>query len=877
MPTDKKISELPSATTINGTGISVLVDHGTDYQYTFTLLLQFLEANLNRGANISFGTILPQNTAGNNGDVFVNTAAGAFAQKITGTWMVVYTLPAANAADGTLLYGTGLPANSTGKNADSYINTLTGIFYRKSAGSWSQVFSMATGPQGPQGIPGTHGVNGTNGNTVLFGTTNPSNILTGNNGDFYINTITYQIFGPKTTGIWGSGTALIGTSIAPGGSTGQVLVKTSNADYDTGWQNNSFASLSGQPGDNTNMATALAAKQNTLGYTPENTAHKNQANGYAGLDSTGKLTSAQLPGYVDDILEFANYASLPATGETGKIYITLDTNNEYRWSGSTYIQLVASPGSTDAVPEGSTNLYFTVARVLTAVLTGIGFSTSTAISAADTVLQALGKLQAQLTSLFKIPAGGTSGQVLAKIDSTDGNTQWITPSAGGGTPGGSNNQLQYNNAGAFTGSSKFTFDGSILNLNNAPFYLGSSAIDNSAVVQADSTSKGLLVPRMTETQRLSISSPAVGLLVYQTDAGTDGEGLFQYLSSGWANIRLAASSTFPADIAVNSMLVGHGANNIASNTGLGYQALNAITTAGYNVAMGYHALKASTTGDQNVALGYQALKTNTTGQYNIAIGMQAMSNNTTGGGNISIGYGTLGSNTSGGNNTAIGASAMGSNTTGYFTTAVGYCALAANTTGNNNTAMGNSALLNNNVGSGNTATGTASLNNTTSGGSNAAFGNSSARNNTSGSQNVAIGEYAMYTNTTGSNNTVVGRLAGTADDYGSPALTNCSHCTFLGFESTSLTNGIINSTAIGNRANVDTSNQMVFGDGNIVQNKFTGELRIDSITHGILPPRMTTSQKNAISGPVEGCFIYDTTLSKLCVFTGSDWETVTSF
>ena len=103
MPTDKKISELPIASSINGSDISVLVDSGTDYQYSFTLLLQFLQTYLTTGASISFGNTLPQNTTGNNGDVFVNTAAGSFAQKISGTWAIVYTLPAANAADGTLL------------------------------------------------------------------------------------------------------------------------------------------------------------------------------------------------------------------------------------------------------------------------------------------------------------------------------------------------------------------------------------------------------------------------------------------------------------------------------------------------------------------------------------------------------------------------------------------------------------------------------------------------------------------------------------------------------------------------------------------------------------------------------------------------------
>ncbi|MEO6630643.1 MAG: LamG-like jellyroll fold domain-containing protein, partial [Mucilaginibacter sp.] len=167
----------------------------------------------------------------------------------------------------------------------------------------------------------------------------------------------------------------------------------------------------------------------------ENAANKNGANGYAGLDGSGKVAAAQLPSYIDDVVEYTNFGALPFTGETGKIYVTTDNNKEYRWSGSTYIQLVASPGSTDAVAEGSSNLYFTAARVLATILTGIGFSSATAITATDSILGALGKLQAQFTALFKIPAGGTTGQVLAKVDDTDGTLEWINPPAGGGGGG----------------------------------------------------------------------------------------------------------------------------------------------------------------------------------------------------------------------------------------------------------------------------------------------------------------------------------------------------------------------------------------------------------------------------------------------------------
>lgn len=53
-------------------------------------------------------------------------------------------------------------------------------------------------------------------------------------------------------------------------------------------------------------------------------------------------------------------------------------------------------------------------------------------------------------------------------------------------------------------------------------------------------------------------------------------------------------------------------------------------------------------------------------------------------------------------------------------------------------------------------------------------------------------------------------------------------------------------------------------------------LNLISTTKGALLPRMTTSQKNAISSPAEGLQVYDTTLHKMCVYTGSTWETITS-
>jgi len=69
------------------------------------------------------------------------------------------------------------------------------------------------------------------------------------------------------------------------------------------------------------MTTALAAKADLVG---------------------GVVPASQLPSYVDDVLEYANLAAFPATGESGKIYTDIATGKTYRWSGTTYTEISAS-------------------------------------------------------------------------------------------------------------------------------------------------------------------------------------------------------------------------------------------------------------------------------------------------------------------------------------------------------------------------------------------------------------------------------------------------------------------------------------------------------------------------------------------------------
>ena len=119
--------------------------------------------------------------------------------------------------------------------------------------------------------------------------------------------------------------------------------------------------------ENKNSATIRGEITSTnvtaaLGYTPLDAAKKGATNGVAELDSTGKVPSAQLPSFVDDVVE--GYLSggkfykesahtTQITGESGKIYVDLTTGKTYRWSGSAFVEISQSL----ALGETSTTAY----------------------------------------------------------------------------------------------------------------------------------------------------------------------------------------------------------------------------------------------------------------------------------------------------------------------------------------------------------------------------------------------------------------------------------------------------------------------------------------------------------------------------------------
>ncbi|WP_052248522.1 hypothetical protein [Chryseobacterium taiwanense] len=98
---------------------------------------------------------------------------------------------------------------------------------------------------------------------------------------------------------------------------------------------------------------AITGTLNVNGSSVITEVQRGVANGFAPLGSDVKISSAYLPSYVDDVLEFDNLPLFPATGETGKIYIAKDTNLTYRWGGSSYTLI--SSGAVQSV-NGQTGI-----------------------------------------------------------------------------------------------------------------------------------------------------------------------------------------------------------------------------------------------------------------------------------------------------------------------------------------------------------------------------------------------------------------------------------------------------------------------------------------------------------------------------------------
>lgn len=248
--------------------------------------------------------------------------------------------------------------------------------------------------------------------------------------------------------------------------------------------------------------------------------------------------------------------------------------------------------------------------------------------------------------------------------------------------------------------------------------IGTTSPDNSAVLDIQSANKGLLIPRMSLEQRNAIPTPASGLLVYQTG---ESSGFYFFNGQNWKPLSENDAKSISADpndwtqngnsVATGISTPYFGTNSASdllfaaggriatyissslSNENI-FLGLNAGRGRMNNTALGY---TSSGTGVGNTGLGSNALQALTNGSDNIAVGIQASYSNTDGTGNLAIGSQALRTNQSGMRNVAIGKTALyslaGTNglpgvATGSDNLAFGSGALETLVTGTFNTAIG---------------------------------------------------------------------------------------------------------------------------------------------------------------------------------------------
>lgn len=314
------------------------------------------------------------------------------------------------------------------------------------------------------------------------------------------------------------------------------------------------------------------------------------ANGVTPLDVNIKVPAAFLPSFVDDVLEFASLANFPAPGEAGKIYVAIDTNLVYRWSGTVYTEISPSPGSTDAVPEGALNQYFTVSRAIAALnqygLGATSIQVSNNIDSLDNAT-ASGFYRAAAgapnnptaTGAFlgvHMPSGSTATYG-AQMGISESDARIYTRLKTNGTwgawvPSAFNSQVVHNTGDESVGGAK-TFS------NTATFTLGAIVPGNSRVVFRTGATEYASV-RGTDTSALVLAGANGGQIFLRPNGDQSTAGQINILSTG--------AMTFAGDAAAKTATrVSLGAVGLTGDeTIAGAKTFSGVLTSTGNVVSG---------------------------------------------------------------------------------------------------------------------------------------------------------------------------------------------------------------------------------------------------------------------------------------------------
>lgn len=377
-------------------------------------------------------------------------------------------------------------------------------------------FALYAAHTGVAGTQGPAGNNGLDGKTVLNGATNPS-VSIGANGDFYINTATSSLFGPKTNGVWGNSVPLVG----PQGIQGPQGVAGTN----------------GINGTNGLSAYQIWLNAGNIGTEAQF------------LTTLRGATGAQGPQGIQGV-----QGPIGLTGATGSQGLA-GTNGTNGTNGLSAYQIWLNAGNTGTESQFLASLQGP--QGIQGAAGSTGATTQNFVDLTTTqIVSGLKTFSDQLTST--VPTGiapfiVTSTTPVANLS--------ILGNAATATIVSSASQTAITNVGTLTSA---TVNGKVI--------VGASyAASTSAVLEANSTTQGFLPPRMTSTQRDLITSPTQGLIIYCTNCGTNGE-VEVYDGISWTNISgSAVASSLPilttlsaTDITTTTAISG---GNISFNGG----------------------------------------------------------------------------------------------------------------------------------------------------------------------------------------------------------------------------------------------------------------------------------------------------------------------
>lgn len=359
------------------------------------------------------------------------------------------------------------------------------------------------------------------------------------------------------------------------------------------------------------------------------------------------------------------------------------------------------------------------------------------------------------------------------------------------------------------------------------------------------TTKGDLFTYSTADARLGVGTDGQALLADSAEATGLRWGTVSADNIATADLTLTAARTH--DLAGfelkfdNGQVTIEGQNTSSSQTAIlvqnsiGSQLLKIDNAGGFALGSG-----ATYGNSECVAIGLNADATDNSSPATsklISIGANSSAN---GSGSLTLGD----SGSSNSQSTSIGFSSFSQ----FSSTAIGYNSNAANT----GTAVGHSANSSN----------TRAI----------AIGNSATSSRFGG---LAIG-YTANVGTSGNYSMALG--AGSSVTAGNSILISAKGTTQTNSTGETFEVNLNNTTSVfrfGNTVDgwLNSSGGFVFGATSVDS---SAALQVDSTTKGFLPPRMTTTEKNAITTPATGLVVYDSTLNKLAVYTGAAWETVTS-